>query len=205
MANCSISECERPSFCRTWCRFHWQRWYRYGDPLIEKPARIVGDDKRRFWSKVNKNGDIPVYAPHLGPCWTWIGHRNPYGYGTFAAGSGTAKRQWLAHRWSYLQQHGSLPSAGLELDHLCRNRACVRPDHLDPVTGYENMIRGMSRPAIQARQVACNNGGHPLRLGRNGKRFCPTCAREKQLRRYRTIRGIPLDAPLGQGRPRSIS
>jgi hypothetical protein len=93
----------------------------------------------------------------------------------------------------------------MHLDHLCRTRACVRPSHLEPVTPQENCLRGISPAAQQAKQTACRNGGHPLRTEKSGKRYCPTCARESSLKRYREKHGIPLDAPLKQSRPRSVS
>lgn len=207
MKKCSIPGCEKQSFCRTWCRFHWQRWYRYGDPLVEKPTRIVGNDEKRFWSKVDKATAAPDHRPELGNCWKWVGGLNDSGYGLFHSGRAAdgSRKHWLAYRWSFLQEHGSLPEGDMQLDHLCRNRPCVRPSHLEPVTPRENVLRGESPAAQQARQTACRNGGHPLRMGKDGKRYCPTCAREKHLRQYRQSRGLPLDAPVKPTKKRSVS
>lgn len=69
-------------------------------------------------------------------CHEWLKARNDRGYGTTAAGEGR-----LAHRVIWERERGPVP-AGLELDHLCRNRWCVNPDHLEPVTHKENMRRG---------------------------------------------------------------
>lgn len=66
-------------------------------------------------------------------------------------------RNTLAHRWSYAATHGVIP-AGLELDRLCRNRRCVRPDHLEPVTSRVNTLRGMAPSAIAARTNVCQRG-----------------------------------------------
>lgn len=105
----------------------------------------------RFWAKVDKAGPVPDHAPHLGPCWEWTAYRNDGGYGTFDHG--------LAHRWSYVEADGPLPHDRPELDHLCHNPACVRPSHLEPVTGRVNCNRTRSaerftRNARRARELA---------------------------------------------------
>lgn len=94
--------------------------------------------RRRFLAKVRKepNG-----------CWAWIGARTGQtrtdhrgGYGSFFDG----ERMRPAHRVSYEIEVGPIP-AGLQLDHLCRNRACVNPDHLDPVSPRMNTLRIIRR------------------------------------------------------------
>jgi len=88
-----------------------------------------------FWSKVDRETG-PVH-PTLGRCWPWTGTKSN-GYGMFNAG------EWRigAHRFSYRLLVGEIPD-GLQLDHLCRNPCCVRPDHLDPVTAKENTRRAL--------------------------------------------------------------
>ena len=80
---------------------------------------------------------------------------------------------------------------GMELDHLCRNRACINPNHLEAVTHRENCLRGASPPAHFARQTHCVNGhafdetNTYLRHDGQGKRKCRTCAREHMARASR--------------------
>lgn len=80
---------------------------------------------RRFWSKVDKSGD----------CWEWISYIAPSGYGKFQFNG----KAWYSHRYS-LSLVETLKD-GLDIDHLCRNRACVRPSHLEQVTRMVNLRR----------------------------------------------------------------
>lgn len=93
----------------------------------------------RFWSKVSKSDG----------CWRWTGARHSDGYGSFRAGD----RSMLAHVFSWEAARGPV-AAGLELDHVCRNRACVRPDHLEPVTHVVNVNRGNMPSVVAARGYA---------------------------------------------------
>lgn len=93
--------------------------------LSERP--IGPRDVARFWSKVEVTDG----------CWFWTGWLNKKGYGQFDI-PGWKPR---AHRLAYELMVGRILD-GLQLDHLCRNRRCVRPDHLEPVTNRENSRRG---------------------------------------------------------------
>lgn len=113
-----------------------------------------------------------------GECWRWTGARHPAGYGTFG--------DHLAHRRSYELHVGPIP-AGLTLDHLCRNRWCVNPAHLEAVPLVENVMRGESPPARNARKTHCPQG-HPYDEANtywtsNGWRICRACNRERGRRR----------------------
>lgn len=88
----------------------------------------------RFWSKVNKHG--LTVAPSLGPCWEWTAYLNSDGYGKF----NYKNTIHLAHRISWILE-GNLKDVK-QLDHVCKNRKCVRPSHLEPVTNQVNSQRG---------------------------------------------------------------
>lgn len=76
------------------------------------------------------------------PCWIWKRCILPKGYGYWWPPTNKPKRSTLAHKVMWEMQNGPVPK-GLELDHLCRNRACVRPDHLEAVTRRTNLRRGI--------------------------------------------------------------
>lgn len=119
----------------------------------------------RFWAKVQQTES----------CWLWTAARDHRGYGEFRVELPPA-RPAKAHRFAYETLVGPIPD-GLELDHLCRNRACVNPDHLEPVTGRVNTLRGESPTAQNARKTHCVHGHElPPRPPMGGRRpKCKTC------------------------------
>jgi hypothetical protein len=127
---------------------------------------------RRFEAKIQ---------PGPSDCWQWIGSLMPNGYGRF---KGEAKLPVLAHRWSYEYHVGPIPD-GLVIDHLCRNRGCVNPWHMEPVTQKENLRRGIHYNAVKTH---CPKG-HAFDAVWGGKRKCRTCQAETDRRRYARRRG----------------
>ena len=145
----------------------------FGDPRL--PAR--------FWAKVNPNGPIPAHRPDLGPCWEWTASLEGNGYGHFWSGSRSdgSRKVVSSYRWAY--EHLVAPVAdGLELDHLCRNRPCVRPSHIEPVTHRENVLRGNAPSARGATAAVCPQG-HPYDQANTyiwrGGRACRACRRSR--------------------------
>lgn len=116
-------------------------------------------------------------------CWLWIGYVNKQGYGWVNYGSGK-DRFYRAHRIIYELLVRPIPK-GLHCDHLCRNRCCVNPLHIEPVTPLENTRRGEDYRVVQTH---CKYG-HPLtdknilRRGRKGRR-CIACSKDQARRWY---------------------
>ncbi len=123
----------------------------------------------RFWSKVAKTKD----------CWEWTAARAGGGYGRFYLDGHLVQ----AHRFAYEVERGPVPD-GLVLDHLCRNTACVRPDHLEAVEHGENLRRGTKLKHLKV----CKSGRHDM-AGRNlmpGRR-CRACHNEYQRNYVRKV------------------
>lgn len=114
-------------------------------------------------------------------CWLWTGAQDSNGYGHMRDGQRTVK----AHRFSYETAVERIPD-GLEIDHLCRVRLCVNPDHLEPVTDHENWIRGNQPGAIVVRNGRCKRD-HSMAdaiIRPNGARRCRTCRNEQKREAY---------------------
>lgn len=185
---CSIEGCGLPCRGHGWCTKHYTRWLNHGDPLYVARRRIT-DPMERFWSKVNKDGPLPIGRPELGRCWLWLDRLNNTGYGWFTWPYMRAPQP--AHRVAHFLVFGFVPLKPLELDHLCRNRACVNPHHLETVTHLENVRRGEA--GIHGRMKTHCPQGHPLVPGnltktKRNMRNCLICARESKRRSEQRLR-----------------
>ncbi|GGY65551.1 HNH endonuclease signature motif containing protein [Streptomyces xanthochromogenes] len=123
-------------------------------------------------------------------CWEWTGHIKPNGYGQVTVGG----RKFNAHRFAYEAMVGPIPS-GLVIDHLCRNRRCLRPEHLDPVSQRTNVLRGEGPAADNARRNHCVQG-HPFDdantyVRRDGSRSCRSCNAARNRRRRQGVTRAP--------------
>lgn len=172
---CAVEDCGRRSESRGLCHSHYEYLRRTGT----MPTRKIPTSEERFWSQVARSDG----------CWLWTGSTASQGrYGRFGAGG----RVLPAHRFAYELLVGPIPD-GYDIDHLCRTTLCVRPDHLEAVTHHENVMRGTSKQAQNARKTHCPQG-HPYDAVNTyiqpstGGRLCITCnkagAAERQ-RRYR--------------------
>lgn len=138
-------------------------------------------DLKRFFSGFNIDPKTD--------CWTWFRAKNQGGYGKFSVNG----IQFVSHRWLYTKIKGEVPK-GLDLDHLCRNRACCNLNHLEPVTRRENSIRGIG-PALSGLRSASKTHcpyGHEYdslntetMIKKNGKkqRRCRACHRIAEAKR----------------------
>lgn len=120
----------------------------------------------RFWDRIDLSLD----------CWLWQGEKHRLGYGIFP-NNGKRSGNAYAHIYAYELFFGKIPG-GLEIDHKCRNRACVKPWHLEAVTHKVNMER--------SRLTVCKYGhpraGNNIYLEKTGKRTCKECVRQSGIR-----------------------
>jgi hypothetical protein len=149
----------------------------------ERPSQPPGRQAEALDSRILRKTD------RSGKCWLWTGYLDRDGYAVITVG----KRVMRAHRVSYMTFVGEI-AEGLEIDHLCRVRHCVRPQHLEPVSRRENVLRQIDATGSiggQRVNTILTDGvcvaGHAMddqNTYRNGGRvFCRTCHRERN-RRY---------------------
>ncbi len=124
--------------------------------------------EERFWSKVD-------WSLSEDRCWPWLAAEFPRTrYGAFNINGSAC----YAHRVAYELEVGEIPE-GLVIDHICDNRKCVNPDHLRAVTQQENILRGTSPSAANAKKLNCPQCGGPYQATRKG-RMCRPCETAKE-------------------------
>lgn len=158
-------------------------------PVDHPTKRYNREDARPIILSQSETESFWLYVLDVGSCWEWCGNaRATTGYGQFKQGSIYLK----AHRVSWTLAKGPIPY-GLTLDHLCRNRLCVNPDHLEAVTNRENILRGESPTARNARKTHCDRGhaltpeniiSYPKTEHGHARRACRACASMRRQQRY---------------------
>ncbi|MGZ6776909.1 MAG: HNH endonuclease signature motif containing protein [Blastococcus sp.] len=166
--DCSAPECVGPHkrLRRGLCDKHYKRLMRQGLPPMEPVSRKVPAAVRL--AECYEPGDPEA-------CWQWKRTLDTTGYGRFRLDDG---RLTTAHRAVYEQRRGTIP-ADLVLDHLCKNRACVNPAHLEPVSIVENIARDRRSYDV------CRNGHDRAEVGvivRPSGNACPACYADRRPR-----------------------
>lgn len=159
---CSFDGCDRPSSSLGLCSGHYNQKRKGRELTVLRTAE--GQSEVRFWAKVDQSGD----------CWLWTGNVINSGYGSASVNG----KKWLAHRYVYAIRVGDISEGG-EVDHLCRNKLCVRPDHLRAVTHIDNVraqglrtnntsgVRGVNWDKARGKWAArVNVGGKKRHVGR---------------------------------------
>lgn len=191
---CSVDDCKRRQVARGRCHAHWKELRR--SELETELWNSDGPLQQHFWTLVE--------VGHPAGCWWWTGAKNDKGYARATVGGRTRG----AHRWAYeflVGEIGTDPDSGkpLDLDHLCKNRLCVNPDHMEPVTHQVNIWRS-SRYAghdecFHGHPRTPENSGFDI----NGHLFCIPCRKgwhERNYDEWRQVRRHELAAIRSWGR-----
>ena len=148
MQTCSIDGCERKHYARGWCRTHYRRWQRHGDPLAGNTKYT--DPEEAFLART----EPLVWSD----CIIWTGTTNRAGYGRLSVNG----RMVGAHRYAWERVNGPIPD-GMEVDHKCWERSCVNVDHLRLATRAQNNANLSG--------VRKNGGGLPRGVSRYRRRY----------------------------------
>lgn len=157
---------------------------------VHLPDGFIAD---RLWTRVEKTDG----------CWLWTGPTASNGYGRLAVTVEGRRTTIGAHRASYELLVGPVAD-DLDLDHLCRVRNCVRPNHLEPVPSRVNTMRGTAPTAINAARTACVHGhdftvANTIRLS-DGRRRCRTCQNRMSLAAYHRRRATAAGPTAAEGK-----
>lgn len=164
--DCSIEGCAQPSSTRGWCKNHYQRWRRHGDPQGGGfPLGLAPD--QGFRARVAQVGD----------CLIWQSSKSNDGYGFFY----TDGHLVMAHRWAFEQEYGPIPE-GMQVDHICHHEACVNHEHLRLATPSENS--SYRRGSNYGSTTGVRN------VYPNGNRFIVMIRKDGVLKSYGSFRSV---------------
>ncbi len=121
----------------------------------------------------------------ISKCIEWTGSKTMCGYGVVWLGRGIRKR---IHRVVYEGIYGKITN-GLVIDHLCRNKLCINPNHLEAVTNKTNVLRGVGLTAVHAKKIKCPRGHKYDRVNSDGSRGCSICNKER-IKKWRLSKAI---------------
>lgn len=182
---CSIDDCMGAPCARGFCQKHYRRFMKHGDPLAFYPdatraCTFDGCDRPheaqglchshraqaqrgaeltplRRWVRGTAADRFEAYIVRGDSCWEWTGAISSTGYGHMSLGG----RMVAAHRIAHELFKGPIPE-GLVIDHICRNRRCANPDHLEAVTNEENLRRGREASDTSAPAVGPHTVSHTV-------------------------------------------
>ena len=152
MITCTVDSCGAEVIARSWCRKHYAKWRKYGDPLAgreNKSGPRSRTDQQRFVDNTER----------LGKCLIWVAGTDRFGYGKF----NVKGRSKYAHVYAFEEAYGAVPP-GLEIDHICFNPRCVEAEHLRAVTHKQN--KEHQRGAMRNNKTSGERGVTRLRSGR---------------------------------------
>lgn len=170
---CIVPDCDRTTVAKGLCHKHWKRMRSNGTLELQRRNYKGMDEQERFWMYVNKQGKPHPIFPT--PCWEWTGSLIKGGYALFRLSSTNPSQQEkiLAHRYSFELTYYPIPE-GMEIDHMCKTRHCVNPDHLDLVTRQENIDRSQKSECLRGHPYSPENT-KIKRSGKGYKRVCQLC------------------------------
>lgn len=191
MNTCETEDCDSRAKHRGLCGKHYRILLLQGDRLVERAGTPA---EERFWSKVNKSGPMPLHGDVPGPCWQWTAGKIPNGYGSFHV---ARMRRTPSHRYAWEVLRGLIPDK-LTIDHLCRNKLCVNPDHMEVVTRGENTLRAVDIGASNRNKTHCIKGhefnSENTRITPAGGRRCRTCDRGYERNRRPSSKALATQA-----------